>query len=271
MTKTVVITGASGGIGAVAAGRLAAEGWDVAVVGRNPERTASVAASVGGTAFVADYDRLDEVRALSAALLERYERIDVLANNAGGLVSERGRTADGHERNFQHNHLAPYLLTRLLLPRLLESDARVVSTSSLMNRVGRVRLEDLDWEKRSWLGGWPAYGTSKLETIMFIRELAARTGLEAYSFHPGYVATGFGADSAFIKLSYRLRPGGLGISVEQGAEPLVLLASGSAMPAPSGTYYDQLEPYGRTRAQADDGDIAAGLWIKSAQLLGLEV
>ena len=269
MTKTIVITGASGGIGAKAAARLADEGWDIAVVGRNPERTAGVAASVGGTPFVVDYDSLDDVRALSTALLETYPRIDVLANNAGGLTSERGTTRDGHERNFQHNHLAPFLLTNLLLPRLVESGARVVSTSSLMNLVGRVRLEDLDWKRRAWLGGWQAYGSAKLETILFMRELARRTGLDAFSFHPGYVATGFGADSAFIKLSYRIRPGGLGISVDQGAEPLVLLATGAAVPALSGTYYDQLKPYGRTRAQADDADLAAGLWIKSAQLVGI--
>jgi len=269
VSKTIVITGASGGIGAKAAERLAAEGWDVAVVGRNPERTASVAASVGGKPFIADYDRLDDVRALATALLATYPRIDVLANNAGGLTSKRGLTADGHEHNFQHNYLAPFLLTNLLLPRLTESGARIVSTSSLANLAGRVRLEDLDWKDRAFFGGWQAYGTAKLETIMFTRELARRTALDAFAFHPGYVATGFGADSAFIKLSYRLKPGGLGISVDQGAEPLVLLANGQAIPAPSGTYYDQLKPYGRTRAQADDGDLAAGLWIKSAQLVGI--
>jgi len=269
MTKTIVITGASTGIGANAAARLAREGWDVAIVGRNRERTTRVAASVDGTPFVADFDRLDEVRDLAAALTSHYPRIDVLANNAGGLVSGRGLSVDGHERTLQLNHLAPFLLTNLLLPRLVESGARVVSTASLMNLVGRVRLDDLDWKNRAWLGGWAAYGTSKLETILFIRELARRTGLDAFSFHPGYVATGFGSSSAFIKLSYRLKPGGLGIPLDQGAEPLVLLATGTAMPAISGTYYDQLAPYGRTRAQADDTDLAAGLWIKSAQLVGI--
>ena len=269
MTKTIVITGASTGIGAQAATRLAEQGWQVAVVGRNPERTAAVAASVGGSPLVADYDRLDDVRALAASLLERYPRIDVLANNAGGLVSEKGTTADGHERTIQHNHLAPFLLTNLLLPRLLESGARVVSTSSLANTAGHLRLDDLDWQKRAWFGGWRAYGTSKLATILFMRELARRTPLPAFSFHPGYVSTGFGADSAFIKLSYLMKPGGFGIPVSQGAEPLVLLATGDAAPAPSGTYYDQLVPNGRTRAQAHDADLAAGLWIKSAQLVGI--
>ena len=201
MNKTIVITGASSGLGAKAAERLAGEGWHVAVVGRNPERTEKVAASVGGTPFVADFDRLDDVRALAAALLERFPRIDVLANNAGGLVSERGLSADGHERTLQHNHLAPFLLTNLLLPRLVDSDARVISTASLANLAGRVRMDDLEWARRRWLGGWPAYGTSKLATILFIRELARRTPLTAYSFHPGYVSTRFGADDALLKLS----------------------------------------------------------------------
>ena len=109
----IVLTGASSGIGAVAARELAKDDWDVAVVGRNPERTAAVAAAVGGTPFPADYDRLDDVRELAAALLTRYPTIDVLTNNAGGLVGRRGTTADGHERTFQHNHLAPFLLTAL--------------------------------------------------------------------------------------------------------------------------------------------------------------
>lgn len=269
MTKTIVITGASAGIGAHAAARLAERGWDVAVVGRNPERTAAVAASVGGTPFIADYDRLDDVRALAAALLERYPRIDVLANNAGGLVSEKGRTADGHERIIQHNHLAPFLLTNLLLPRLVASEARVISTASVANLSGHIRLDDMEWEKRPWFGGWQAYGTSKLATILFMRELAKRTPLTAHSFHPGYVSTGFGADSAFIKLSYLMKPGGFGIPVSQGAEPLVLLATGEAAPAANGSYYDRLTPYGRTRAQANDVDLASGLWIKSAQLVGI--
>ena len=199
LTKTAVITGASSGIGANAAGRLAAAGWDVAVVGRNPERTKSVAAAVGGTAFVADFDRLDEVRQLAASLTQRYERIDVLANNAGGLIPRRGVSADGHERTLQHNHLAPFLLTNLLLPTLERSRARVIGTASVANTFGSLRLDDLDWRRRPWFGGWQAYGTSKIATILFAQELARRTGLAAYSFHPGYVTTSFGADSALVR------------------------------------------------------------------------
>lgn len=267
--KTLVLTGASSGLGAKAAAVIAEQGWHVAVVGRNRDRTHRVADEVGGEAFLVDYDRLGEVRDLAAALLDRYPVIDVLANNAGGLVGERGLTFDGFERTVQHNHLAPFLLTNLLLERLEASNARVVSTSSIMNLVGKVRLDDLDWRKRAWLGGWKAYGTSKLETILFIRELAKRSSVEAFSFHPGYVSTGFGTDSALMRLSTRLRPGGFGIPASEGAVPLVRLVTEEVVDAPNGAYFDQSAANGRTAKQADDAGLASALWERSAQLVGL--
>lgn len=192
--RVVVLTGASSGIGRVAASELAAAGATVAVVGRNPQRTRAVAADVGGEPFVADFDRLDDVRALAEALLMRLDRIDVLANNAGGLVPTRTDTVDGNERTIQSNHLAPFLLTRLLLPRLIETGrehpgARVVSTASVANRFGHLRLDDLDKRRGPWLGGWGAYCAAKLVTILFIRELAERllpTAVDAYSFTPAW-------------------------------------------------------------------------------------
>jgi NAD(P)-dependent dehydrogenase (short-subunit alcohol dehydrogenase family) len=267
--NTIVITGASSGIGAEAARTLAKQGWEVAVVGRNPERTRAVAADVGGRAFLADYDRLADVRALADELLAAFPTIDVLANNAGGLVGERALTADGHERTFQHNHLAPFLLTHLLLPRLRESNGRVISTASAANRWGRLRLDDLDWEHRRWLGGWPAYGTSKLETILFIKELARRTGIPAYSFHPGFVSTGFGQQSRLLRFSFAIKPGGFGIPVAVGAAPLVHLATASPVNAPNGTFFDQLESNGKTTKQANDAALASALWDRTNELLGL--
>ncbi len=279
--RTIVLTGASSGIGAVAADRLAANGAELAVVGRNPERTRAIAERVGGTAFIADFDRLDDVRGLADALLDRYDRIDVLANNAGGLHSRRELTVDGHERTIQSNHLAPFLLTNLLLPRLLstaqdlgdgENGPRVVSTASLANLFGRVRLDDLDWEKRAWAGGWRAYGTSKLVTILFIRELAERltgTGVDAYSFHPGTVVTGFGQSSSLIRLGNRVTRGNYGIQADAGAVPLIALADDVPVGAPSGTYFDQLKANGRVRAQAKDAQLGRDLWALSAQLTGV--
>jgi len=267
--STIVITGASAGIGAEAARALSKDGWEIAVVGRNRERTTAVAAEVGGTPFFADFDRLDDVRALGDALLAAYPRIDVLANNAGGLVSSKGLSADGHERTLQHNHLAPFLLTHLVRERLEQANGRVVSTSSIMNLIGKVRLDDLEWQKRPWLGGWRAYGTAKLETVLFMKELAKRSTLTAHSFHPGYVSTGFGADSAIIKLSYLVRKGGLGIPVAVGAAPLVHLASAETIDAPNGAYFDQLKPNGRTASQGDDSALASALWDRTSELLGL--
>ncbi|MEF2978243.1 SDR family NAD(P)-dependent oxidoreductase [Subtercola sp. YIM 133946] len=274
--SVIVITGASSGIGRSAAGTLAADGATVAVVGRNPERTRAVAAEIGGEAFLADYDRLDDVRELADALLARYDRIDVLANNAGGLVAKRALTVDGHERTIQSNHLAPFLLTNLLLPRLLEGAAtapvRVISTASSANNLGRIRLDDLDLRNRRWFGGWPAYGAAKLANILFIQELARRTagtGLEAYSFHPGFVASSFGADTWPLKLSNAIGQGHIGLSPEAGAVPLVQLASlddvQAALDAPSGTFFDQLKPNGRTSKQAHDPEFATKFWAVSAR------
>jgi len=267
--STIVITGASSGIGAESARALGELGWDIAVVGRNPARTKAVAAEVGGRPYLADYDRLDDVRALAADLLSDFESIDVLANNAGGLISTKGKTADGHERTLQHNHLAPFLLTNLLLPRLVESKARVVSTSSVMNLIGSVKIDDLEWAHRPWGGGWRAYGTAKLETILFMRELAKRSGLAAYSFHPGYVSTGFGLNSSFIKLSQAIRPGGFGIPAAAGAAPLIHLATAPELAAAPGAYYDQLKPNGRTARQATNDELASALWERSLALTGL--
>ena len=275
--RVVVLTGASSGIGRKAAGALAAAGARVAVVGRNPERTRAVAEEIGGDAFVADFDRLDDVRDLADALLARYEGIDVLANNAGGLVSHRAETVDGHERTIQSNHLAPFLLTRLLLPRLIETGrerpgTRVIGTASAANRIGRLSLEDLDRRRGPWLGGWRAYGTSKLATILFVRELAERllpTPVDAYSFHPGVVATGFGADSRLMTALSALSPGSVGITADAGAVPLVTLASEPDVGAASGSYFDGLRPGGAVAAQARDRQLGRDLWTLSSRLVGV--
>ncbi len=268
--KVVVVTGASSGIGREAAAAFAGQGATVAVVGRNAERTSAVAEAIGGQAFLADFDRLDEVRALAAVLLAAFDRIDVLANNAGGLVSTRSLTVDGHERTFQSNHLAPFLLTNLLLPRLVESSARVVSTSSLAHRFGTVDLDDLELKRRAWLGGWRAYGSSKLQTILFIEELARRTagsGLTAYSFHPGFVATGFGSGSRIV--SALMKRGLYGVSAAAGAVPLIQLATADDPGAPSGSYFDGLSAHPRQHRSAGDATLAARLWCASETLVGL--
>jgi NAD(P)-dependent dehydrogenase (short-subunit alcohol dehydrogenase family) len=273
----VILTGASSGIGAVAAEQLVALGNEVALVGRHPERTRAIAGRIGATPYLADFERLDDVRALAEALLDRHERIDVLANNAGGLNHDRELTVDGHERTIQTNHLAPFLLTQLLRPRLEATAAegrevRVVNTASLANRFGSLRLDDLDWESRPWRGGWPAYGTAKLATILHTVELAERltgTGVTAYSFHPGTIATNFGRTSPLIRFGALVTRGTYGIPVAEGAAPLIRLAADSTILAPSGTYFDRFRAGGTTTGQAKDAQLGRDLWTVTQRIVGV--
>lgn len=247
----------------------------MAVVGRNPERTRAVAEKIGATAFLADFERLDDVRSLAEALLDRYETIDILANNAGELYSTRELTVDGHERTIQTNHLAPFLLTRLLRSRLertaaLGGDVRVISTASIAHRFGSLLLDDLDWARRPWQGGWRAYGTAKLASILFTAELAERltgTGVTAYSFHPGTVVTRFGAGSRLLRIGSVLTRGRYGLTAESGAAPLVALAGAPAVGAPSGSYFDRFTANGRTSSAAHNAQLGRDLWAATQKLL----
>ena len=266
--RTVVVTGGSSGIGRAAARELALLGADVAVVGRNRERTDAVAGETGGRAFLVDYDRLETVRELAAQLLDAYPRIHVLANNAGGSVPT-ARTADGNDAMFQHDHLGAFLLTNLLLDRLrttaAEAPVRIVQTSSAANAFGHVRLDDLD--NAGVLARRQAYGTAKLENILFTRELARRlagTGIAAYAFHPGVVGTGFFGSGPLAAVVARV-----GLTPEAGAAPLVRLAAAPTVPAPSGNYFSRFTAPGYTARQAADGDLARGLWEASARLTGV--
>jgi NAD(P)-dependent dehydrogenase (short-subunit alcohol dehydrogenase family) len=271
--KTVVITGASAGLGAAAARQLAERGATVVPVGRSPQKTAAVARELGVEPLVADFARLDDVRRLADALLERCERIDVLANNAGGIFPRRVETVDGHELTFQVNHLAPFLLTVLLHPRLAATPgARVLMTSSIGNNLGHVKLDDLDRRRTPYLS-LRVYGTAKLENILMAREIGRRwagDGIAATAFHPGNVATEFGRDSFSSGLIYRspLRRVFL-ITPEEGAAALVGLATQPDANAIDGVYFDRFEPNGRTSKQAGDADLARGLWERSAALVAV--
>ena len=193
---TVILTGATRGIGNAAAATLAERGADVAVVGRDPDRVAQTARETGAHGHVADLARMDEVRRLAAELRERYPRIDVLVNNAGALFTSRHETPDGFEQTFALNHLAPFLLTNLLLDRL--SGARVVTTASDAHRGGVLDLEDLQSEKGRFRG-MQVYGTTKLCNILFTRELQRRhPELAANCFHPGVIRTGFGKSDGLL-------------------------------------------------------------------------
>lgn len=271
--RTIVITGASDGIGAAAARALTAAGDRVVVVGRSAAKTRAVADELGAPHHLADFSRLDEVRDLATELREAYPRIDVLVNNAGGVMGRRRTTVDGFEQTLQVNHLAPFLLTRLLLDRLTHDRATVVTTSSAAARLwGDLDLDDLGNERR--YSPNKAYGDSKLMNILFTHELQRRhggDGISAASFHPGTVATNFAADSTSpMRLLYRTPLRHLLLtSPEQGADTLVWLAT--ATPGtdwPLGEFFEKRRP-ARTHAQADDEALAAGLWERSAQMVGV--
>lgn len=253
--STIVVTGASSGIGRAAAVALAGRGHEIAVVGRNPERTREVADRIGGTAFIADFSRLADVRRLAAELAERYERIDVLANNAGGLLRRREITDDGVEATWQSNVLAPFVLTTELAPRL--EGGRVIFTSSVAARSAAIRFGNPNRSGMPWFGGFPAYGAAKRADAMLAAELPRRTGIPAWSFHPGFVSTRFAGlhRTPFAGLVARV-----GKTPEEGAAPLIHLATVDEVGVPVGTYFDGLKPGGSLPAQALDPAEQAKLW-----------
>jgi NAD(P)-dependent dehydrogenase (short-subunit alcohol dehydrogenase family) len=271
----VLLTGATRGIGRAAALELARRGAEVALVGRDRDRvedTARAARGAGGGAavheHVADLERMDEVRRLAAEVLERHERIDVLANNAGAMFTARHVTADGYERTFALNHLAPFLLTELLLERLrASSPARVITTASDAHTGGALDFDDLQSERSFKPMG--TYGTTKLCNVLFTRELARRlegTGVTATCFHPGVVRTGFGKNdgplwrAALTVASPFLR------SPERGARSLVWLALSPEAADLNGVYVHDEKVLTPSPAARDD-TLAAGLWQRSEQLV----
>ncbi len=226
MSKTIVITGASSGVGAAAARRLAAEGATVVLVGRNAQRLDAVADPLGAERHVADFAQLSDIHAL-AGELNKLDRIDVLANNAGGILSERTLTEDGFEATLQINHLAPFLLTRLLMPKLIASGASIINTSSAAQSMGRFDLADLQLEKK-WTN-WRAYGNAKLANVLFTRALHKHhvlDGVYSAAFHPGVVATAFGdgAGGVTARFYHSRLSGRFMVSPEEGADTLVWLA-----------------------------------------------
>jgi NAD(P)-dependent dehydrogenase (short-subunit alcohol dehydrogenase family) len=273
--RTIVITGASDGLGAAAAERLTRSGENVVVVGRSPAKTEAVATPLNADYFVADFADLTQVRELANQLLARYPRIDVLANNAGGMMgSPRVTTVDGHEKTFQVNHLAPFLLTTLLLERLIEASATVINTSSIGNRFGHIDITDLDHE-RSYQAQ-QAYGSAKLANILFTKELHRRyhsAGISTAAFHPGPVASNFGAESGpLMRLVYHSPLKNIGlIGAEQGSDQLVWLASATpGVDWTSGEYYTKHTP-GWMNKQARDAALTEQLWDRSLDMVAVPV
>jgi NAD(P)-dependent dehydrogenase (short-subunit alcohol dehydrogenase family) len=275
--KTVVITGASSGIGAVAARKLAQRGATVVPVGRSRQATAALAAELGVQPLTADYARLSEVRALADQLLDRCPTIDVIVHNAGFMAGERCITEDGYELTLQVNYLAPFLLQHLLHERLATAGAHVVVTSSSGHRNGKIRLDDFNYQRHRY-SALGAYADSKLADLLFAREIARRTpdtGITAVAFHPGTVATGFSRDfKGLARLAFTTGIGKRLLGVidnEEGARPLIHLATVSDPRTVNGQYFNTLTADAATSKQARDAELGTALWSRTEDLLGLPV
>jgi NAD(P)-dependent dehydrogenase (short-subunit alcohol dehydrogenase family) len=275
--QTVLVTGATSGIGRATALGLAALGARVAITGRDRGRTETAAGQIsaagGGSVdvFIADLSSQAQVRRLVSEVLQGLSRIDVLINNVGGYWSTRHLTADGLERTFALNHLAPFLLTNLLLDRLKRSaPARVITVASNAQTGGRIDFMDLQGE-RSYSGG-RAYNQSKLANILFTYELARRlrgNAVTANAVHPGVVRTSFGAeDPAWMQrvLVPLLRP--VMKSPAQGAGTSIHLASAPELGHVSGPYFANRRPT-KSSPGSYDRAVATRLWEASADLVGL--
>lgn len=275
---TALITGANSGIGLAAASELASRGWNVAITARSPERGAAALERIraGGDSdaelILLDLASLASVRQAAADALERIEQIDVLINNAGANLSSRSLTEDGLDPMMQVNHFGHFLLTSLLLPRLLESPApRIVNVSSRVHYRASLDFDDLNLERAR--GPMVRYGASKLANVLFTRELHRRradSGLAAFAVHPGGVRTRFGADGDLtgpVRLIWRAVQPFL-LSAEQGAEPVVHLAASEAAREHSGGYFNRMHPAQPSKRATPEA--AAKLWDASCELTGAE-
>ncbi|GAA3602511.1 oxidoreductase [Kineosporia mesophila] len=272
--RTIIITGGSDGIGAQAARQIAGKGHRIILVGRSRTKGAAVAEELGCEFIGADYARLADVRKLAADIRSRTGRIDVLANNAGAILGERALTEDGHEKTFQVNVLAPFLLTTLVLDLLRQGDGVVVNTSSASARlVGQIDLKDLQHEH----GYSPlrAYGDAKLANILLARGLDARyagQGISAVAFDPGNIRTNFASEtnSAVSRVMYRTPLARIVLtSSREGGRRLAYFVEGQpGRDWEPGGFYSHTKPAGRRRTnpQVDDAGLVDALWRRCEEL-----
>jgi NAD(P)-dependent dehydrogenase (short-subunit alcohol dehydrogenase family) len=277
--KVVVITGATSGIGEVAAQTLAGMGARIVLVARNAARgqkTLTRLPSVGSgsphSIYYGELSRVADCKRVAAEICAAEPRVDVLINNAGGLFGSRQVTSDGLEETFATNHMAYFVLTMALKGRLQAAGGgRVVSTASDAHKGYTLDFDDLQATKS--YSAIRAYGRSKLCNILFTRELARRwagTGITANCLHPGFVATRFGdASGGFLSSVVRFAKK-FAISPEKGAETIVYLASSPEVSTISGEYFYKCHPAMPTAGGRDDA-AANRLWVESAKLAGLDV
>ena len=284
--KTVVVTGASDGIGKAAVRAYVAAGATVVMVGRNEAKTAAAARSIMSdlghasgdrpiTWEIADLSRQDAVHDLADRLLARLTQIDVLANNAGAMFLEREQTPEGFERTFALNHLSYFTLTmRLLAPLVAASrpgaPARVLSVSSRAHKNAHPRLDDLQLERS--FGGWTQYANSKLYNIWFTRALARRLDplrVVAQALHPGVVSTRFATNNGGMGRLLRRAMDLISVTPAQGADTLVWLSQAPEALDGSGDYWEKRVRVTPSSTARDDAG-AEQLWTTTSQLTGLD-
>jgi len=275
--KTVLITGATNGIGRAAALQLAKQGATMVIVGRNPAKTAQTVDEIKAQSgnplvngLIADLSSMADVRRLAAEFSQKYTRLDVLINNAGGVFASRKLTVDGYEHTFAFNHLAYFLLTNLLLNQLKASaPARIVNVSSGVHVGAVIDFDDLQSQKN--YGGNQAYGQSKLANVLFTYALARRlagSGVTVNASRPGVVATGFGENNGgLLRLVARFLHL-FALTPEKGADTVVYLASSPEVEGITGKYWYKREPIPSSPVSYDEA-AQQRLWEVSAQLTGL--
>ena len=281
--KTVVVTGANSGIGLETAEAMAGMGARVIVTARSADKgraaVAGIVERLGGHAqvqlVVFDLADLSSVRRGAEEMLEQAPRIDVLVNNAGVVLSERRESVDGFEATFAINHLGPFLLTNLLLERLVASaPSRIVNVASAAHNMARTGIPFDDLQSTKRYRGMRVYGESKLANILFTLELSRRlagSGVTANSLHPGPVRTGYGADGdarGFLAFGLVIsRP--FFLSPAKGARTSIYLSSSPAVEGVTGEYFVKCKP-ATPRRPAQDSEAAQRLWQVSAELVGLD-
>ena len=277
--KTCLITGATSGIGLVTAQALATQGARVVIAGRNEQRARETVAAIQRASgnqqvsyLLADLSLQAQVRHLAGEFLAAHDRLDVLVNNAGAMFWRRHETADGLEMTFAVNHLAPFLLTNLLLDRLKSSaPARIVTVASMAHLGARLNFDDLQQRTHRYRA-FTVYSQSKLANILFTYELARRlegSGVTANTLHPGFVATRFATSRNPLLTGMMLLTRPFSISPERGAETSIYLATSPAVAGVSGRYYIKSAP-AQSSAASYDAESARKLWEISAQLTGLD-
>ncbi len=280
--KVAVITGGNSGIGKETAVGLAGMGAHVIVAARNPTKAAAAIADIkqripdGMVEHVPlDLASFASVRAFVDTYTSRFPQLDVLVNNAGGTLAKRTVTEDGHETQFQVNHLSHYLLTRLLMDQLQAApQGRVINLSSMGHAYARggVHFDDLDCERRKYRG-FMVYCETKLENVLFTRELARRAGdtkITANAVHPGFVGSNFGREGDMGVLGdvamVIARP--FSISSAKGAQTPVYVASSADVEGVTGQYFYKCKVAKPSNHALDDA-AAARLWDTSAEMTGL--